>query len=195
MIYFIQAQVFPFLIKIGFTESANVLKRFGSLKSSSAIELFLLLELPGTRHDEENFHKQFFAEKVKGEWFRPSNKILEFLLEKIEEKNRPFLRRADEKHNFSELNSLINEKSELNKFINKLTKKKKESEKSYLNKLNKLVSEINNLRKENKQLWREKFLKGDITLKECLVRTKEYSMNIDKFSNHCQLTLGRMYNV
>lgn len=80
MIYFLQAQTSPYLIKIGFTNKPDITSRIFRLKLMNAVDLTLILVLPGSSQEEAKLHKYFFDERVKGEWFLPSSKVTEFLL-------------------------------------------------------------------------------------------------------------------
>jgi len=152
MIYFIQAQAYPYLIKIGFTKTSDVSKRVNDLKTVNAVDLYLILVLFGTWHDEQKLHIQFSAERVKGEWFYPSNQLINFILEKINQKNIPFLKKVTEKEKIEESNKIIDKQKELHASINKLIKEKRTLKIIHLEKQTKLINKIKQLRKKNKRL-------------------------------------------
>ena len=73
-VYFLRRQ--DGLIKIG--TSKNVLARRRSLESAAG-PLELLLTLPGDALVERAFHEKFQSDRVHGEWFEPSKKLLAFI--------------------------------------------------------------------------------------------------------------------
>ncbi len=76
MIYFIQAE--SGYIKIGFT-SRDPAARLKALQTSSAQKLTLLGVMPGTQKKEKSLHLQFKDFAILGEWFMPSQQIIEFI--------------------------------------------------------------------------------------------------------------------
>lgn len=75
MIYFIQAEGLGH-IKIGFTDHDDTLQRLVQLQTGSPVPLRLLGTIPGTLNDEKTLHRRFASDRVQGEWFKPSTKLL-----------------------------------------------------------------------------------------------------------------------
>jgi len=193
MIYFIQAQTYPYLIKIGFTAASVVFKRFEDLNNMNAVDLRLILDIPGTLQDEQFLHLQFSAERKKGEWFLPSKKLLKFILEKMKKKDISILQKPNKKDiltkpTFTKLNIFINRKGALNKFIDELINEKKKSDQKYSNKINTLLNKIKRLQKETKQFWLEKYNTKNMPI----IKNLKKGSAINKFSNHCQIMLNKM---
>lgn len=78
MIYFIQENA-SHLIKIGFTAGDGA-SRAKSLQTGNPDTLTVLAEIPGTMEDEKKLHSQFKADRVAGEWFKPSPKLIGHIL-------------------------------------------------------------------------------------------------------------------
>lgn len=76
MIYFAQAGP-DGPIKIGF--SSNPLSRLPALRTASHAEVRILAIIRGSEHDESNLHRQFNAYRMRGEWFQPSQPLLDFI--------------------------------------------------------------------------------------------------------------------
>lgn len=64
-------------IKIGV--STDVMRRLASLQTANSARLTLLLIMPGTEEDEQELHRLFADERLRGEWFRPSRRLLRFI--------------------------------------------------------------------------------------------------------------------
>ena len=79
MIYFAQVQRIPYLIKMGFTQEENLSSRMSGLKSESGSEIQLLATIPGNQSEEIDLHFRFEEERAKGEWFLPSERLIEFI--------------------------------------------------------------------------------------------------------------------
>ena len=76
MIYFVQSgKKGP--IKIG--KSNDPHERIGSLQISSSEPLTLLGVMDGDIKEEKNIHTKFLNYRIKGEWFKPSNNLIEFI--------------------------------------------------------------------------------------------------------------------
>jgi hypothetical protein len=74
MIYFIQAgEGGP--IKIGYSRDA--LKRIANLQAASPVLLSALAIIPGEIRDEFALHRRLQSERLHGEWFRPSDAVLD----------------------------------------------------------------------------------------------------------------------
>lgn len=81
MIYFIQAgKNGP--IKIGQTDN-GVDDRLKQLQTGCPYELRLLWVYDGHVFSEKEIHERFSHERIRGEWFRPSRKILDFIDEEL----------------------------------------------------------------------------------------------------------------
>ncbi len=74
-VYFIQDE--DGYIKIGF--ALNVHDRLKSLQTGSRQELRLLASIAGSVQSEHDLHRQFSADRERGEWFRPSSDLLEYI--------------------------------------------------------------------------------------------------------------------
>jgi hypothetical protein len=76
LIYFVQVgKDGP--IKIGYT--ANLSNRLSTLKTNNVEEMSLLQVLNGNKDFEKKFHKLFEKERIRGEWFYPSKRLLAVL--------------------------------------------------------------------------------------------------------------------
>lgn len=64
-------------IKIGFTD--NIYARMIALQIGNHLPLKLLGCRPGNELDEENTHKQFAKDRLQGEWFYPSDELLDYI--------------------------------------------------------------------------------------------------------------------
>lgn len=77
MIYFAVAETMG-LIKIGFTKG-SVRKRLSNVQSSSPDSIRILLSMHGDRLQEKSLHDRFAASHVRGEWFKPSPDLLDYI--------------------------------------------------------------------------------------------------------------------
>jgi len=77
MIYFIQEGT-EGPIKIGYT-SKSVRTRMATLQTASAQKLRLLATAEGTQKDESMLHARFSACHIKGEWFKPSVDLMNYI--------------------------------------------------------------------------------------------------------------------
>ena len=76
MIYFVQCgKNGP--IKIGCT--GNVEERIAQMQTCCPYELRLLWQIQGDKNDEAEIHERWKHERIRGEWFRPSRKLLVFI--------------------------------------------------------------------------------------------------------------------
>lgn len=62
------------LIKIGYSNDTRT--RLGELQVGSPVELRLLGTIAGSRATEAQLHTIFAADRVRGEWFRPSSDLI-----------------------------------------------------------------------------------------------------------------------
>ena len=76
-VYFIQAKSSG-RIKIGYTEW-NPTARLGALQTGSADELVLLGAIPGTMKTEREIHRRFASALISGEWFNPTEELVQFI--------------------------------------------------------------------------------------------------------------------
>jgi hypothetical protein len=83
MVYFISDGRY---VKIGHTktpggqiEESCVHYRLNSLQSGNARPLRVVLLLPGTVQEELGFHRRFNKEWIRGEWFRLSPRLKQFI--------------------------------------------------------------------------------------------------------------------
>jgi hypothetical protein len=74
MIYFSQAEGTD-LVKIGFT-AGEPLKRLRELQTGCPHRLVLLAAVEGGEQDEGNWHKEFATDRVNGEWFKSSWRLM-----------------------------------------------------------------------------------------------------------------------
>lgn len=75
-IYFIQAGDNG-AIKIGYTD--NIEKRLRQLQTGNPYKLKLLKIINGTYELEKSIHKMFVNDRLEGEWFRPSRRLLNYI--------------------------------------------------------------------------------------------------------------------
>ena len=78
MIYFIQ-QGITGPIKIGFTKGTSALSRIKQMQTGNPEELLCLSTLDGGVPEELSLHLQFHAYRLRGEWFHPSQSILDYI--------------------------------------------------------------------------------------------------------------------
>jgi hypothetical protein len=74
VVYFIQSE-YGGPIKIG--HSFDVKKRLGSLQTGHPDKLILLGSFYGSQYDEHELHEKFAPYRIRGEWFQPTEPILE----------------------------------------------------------------------------------------------------------------------
>jgi hypothetical protein len=77
-VYFIQVPSGP--IKIGFT-TKRMAGRMQELQAGNHEELTLLKATLGSRAEEKALHDYFRQTRIRGEWFRPTTELLEFIAE------------------------------------------------------------------------------------------------------------------
>jgi hypothetical protein len=77
VVYFIRAGD---MIKIGTTTTLP--SRMDALAVSTPEKLEILLVVPGGRTEERQVHALFREDRVRGEWFRPSERLAEFIAER-----------------------------------------------------------------------------------------------------------------
>ena len=79
MIYFIQSGSNG-AIKIGYTKNMDSLqKRIPHLQNGNPQELNLLYTCEGKKEDEARYHQKFKKDKLKGEWFKPSQELISYI--------------------------------------------------------------------------------------------------------------------
>ena len=78
-VYFIQDE--DGYIKIGYSE--NVDKRIAGLQTSSRQKLTLLGAVRGDQSLEALYHRVFKSDRVRGEWFYPSQRLLRMIEEEL----------------------------------------------------------------------------------------------------------------
>jgi hypothetical protein len=76
MIYFIRDSVTG-NIKLGHSKSPG--KRLSGLQTSTAHALILLAVIDGGPDEERRLHRDFAAERLRGEWFRPDGRLGEYV--------------------------------------------------------------------------------------------------------------------
>lgn len=77
-VYFIQAQD-SLAIKIGY--AVDVEKRLAALQTGCPEELVVVGSLEGTVIDEKSLHAKFSLDHIRGEWFRASDELVNYILE------------------------------------------------------------------------------------------------------------------
>lgn len=85
VVYFVQDGVSK-KIKIGY--SSNFKRRYRDLCSSNANDLFVLGVIRGSEEKEREIHSQFSHHRSHGEWFHPTEQILQFIKEVKTEENK-----------------------------------------------------------------------------------------------------------
>ena len=75
-IYFIQGENGP--IKIGHT-TGKPMTRLKSLQTGHPHKLTLLATAPGTKQMEKALHLRFRQYQLEGEWFKPSQELLDYI--------------------------------------------------------------------------------------------------------------------
>lgn len=77
-VYFITADFVAFPIKIGFTQKMDSI-RTKTLQTGCPYSLIVLGTMPGTYSDERKLHRQFADQRLQGEWFERSSKLMEVI--------------------------------------------------------------------------------------------------------------------
>jgi len=77
MIYFIQSKEFG-AIKIGYT-SGSVSKRIEDLQVGNPDQLLLVGTIPGGFADEKKVHYRFKDSRIRGEWFKDTHVLRNFI--------------------------------------------------------------------------------------------------------------------
>lgn len=134
MVYFVQMQTVPYLIKIGTTEEDNLALRLNALKSECNNEIVLLMTLKGNFTEERRLHAKFHDICVGGEWFFPSRQLLKFIFDRVSSDKLQLVK----KNNFQ---GLIKFNSSLENDHNNIVKE--------------IKTESRNLEKENEVLYEE----------------------------------------
>lgn len=80
-VYFLQSSDGP--IKIGLTWNVN--KRVDQIQISTPAELRILGVIPGEMALESEIHKKFEHLKIKGEWFKPGQDLLDFIANNVQD--------------------------------------------------------------------------------------------------------------
>lgn len=86
-VYFIQG-LCGGAIKVGYSVDPN--KRLKELQTGYPDTLTILLMIPGTEQTEKTLHRQFESSRLKGEWFRPD----EYLIDAIKNLKAKFKKEA-----------------------------------------------------------------------------------------------------
>lgn len=76
-VYFVRPVGHAGPIKIGC--SVHVDRRVYEMSNWSPIPLEIVASVPGSPFDEHSLHRQFAAERMHGEWFRASDRLLRFI--------------------------------------------------------------------------------------------------------------------
>lgn len=74
MVYFITDKK---NIKIGYSKNPN--KRIKQLNTGNAKKLMLIGYMNGDKNKEKELHCQFSQDRSNGEWFSPSDELLDFI--------------------------------------------------------------------------------------------------------------------
>ncbi|NQT56480.1 MAG: GIY-YIG nuclease family protein [Desulfobacteraceae bacterium] len=119
MIYFIQ-QGEDGPIKIGYTDDEDAQRRLSQLQTGTHHKLHILTTIEGNKLYETELHERFEGLKLSGEWFKPSETLLNYI------ENPPRLRQDMLRYkNFSlekTIDDLKNQNRELQEDLNKLKK-------------------------------------------------------------------------
>lgn len=76
-VYFMQQQGGEYLIKIGFSDLPD--RRISAIRRAETEPVEILASIDGGREVERMLHKQLDADRVRGEWFRPSQRVQEMV--------------------------------------------------------------------------------------------------------------------
>lgn len=76
-VYFMQQRAGEELIKIGFSDLPD--RRLSTVRRDEQEPVVILAVIDGGREVERMLHKQLDADRVRGEWFRPSDRVLEMV--------------------------------------------------------------------------------------------------------------------
>src|SRR5687768_8375875 len=76
-IYFVQEVGGERLVKIGFSDLPD--RRVITVKSKHSQDVDVLAVIDGGRPVERMLHKQLEADRVRGEWFRPTDSVLQIV--------------------------------------------------------------------------------------------------------------------
>ncbi len=79
MIYFIQSGGNNGPIKIGYTSGMDAERRLSALQVGSPNELSFLGFMEGGLKEELDLHSKFSKDRLRGEWFNPSQELLELI--------------------------------------------------------------------------------------------------------------------
>lgn len=78
MIYFLRSSCANGFIKIGLAR--DLWQRIDALQPGSPYQLKLVRVLPGGRAEERALHERFRSAHYRGEWYRPTEELLRFLI-------------------------------------------------------------------------------------------------------------------
>ena len=90
-VYFFQGECGG-AIKIGYSRDPE--KRLRTIQTGYPDTIKILLIIPGTEKTEKILHKQFGKSRLKGEWFRPDD----YVIEEIKELNRKYSTSGGDNH-------------------------------------------------------------------------------------------------
>lgn len=76
-VYFVQTASSEGPIKIGMAQ--NIARRLGTLQTAHPWKLTLLLWIEGDRGVERDLHWKFKQDRINGEWFMPSDALLNYI--------------------------------------------------------------------------------------------------------------------
>lgn len=79
MIYFVRAVLPDGLVKIGHAKVPHHFARLFGLANMSPVSITMLALAEGDKRQEEALHAQFQSDRMWGEWFTPSSRLLEFI--------------------------------------------------------------------------------------------------------------------
>lgn len=85
-VYFIECSATR-RIKIGWAIDAE--NRLTALQTGAPSKLQLLSKVRGTKSDEREMHQQFAATRIIGEWFEPTQELLEFISQATDRPEAP----------------------------------------------------------------------------------------------------------
>lgn len=76
-IYFISCKMPDFPIKLGYAN--DLATRLSSIQTALPFKVIVLADMPGTKDDERDLKIYFRQSRIRGEWFRRSPEIMEYI--------------------------------------------------------------------------------------------------------------------
>lgn len=79
VIYFLEVQHGEKHIKIGRVQAGGLAARLSGIRTGCPYEITLIATVKGGKDEEAALHKKFKADRLRGEWFRRSEKLAKYL--------------------------------------------------------------------------------------------------------------------